>query len=79
MNIKKLDAVWANYSKAQKMYEKMLTDLHEIIKKESGLKISFICEKIGISEQMFRYYFRKKNVPQTVLKKLFKLLKTNSK
>lgn len=79
MNIKKLDAILANVNKAQKLYEKMLTDLREIIKKESGLKIAFICKNIGISEQMFRYYFRKKTVPQTVLKKLFKFLKTNSK
>lgn len=66
-----------SYFKSKKNYENMFEMLQKDIRGNCGLKVKAICERLEITEAMYRYYFRTKKWPEKLLKKLLKIIDEN--
>ena len=76
MKIAKYKRITENYLKAKKDYENMFFDL-QIDTRNSKLKVTAIAEMLGLKIGRLQYYFRTKNMPEKLLKKLLKILEKN--
>ena len=61
------------HKQAKIQYENMLVTLQKDIRNNCALKVGAICKELDIKTAMYRYYFRSKNWPEKLLKKLLKI------
>ena len=77
MNVTKYQNIIKSKQEIEKKYNNMFPGLQKDIRNNCKLKMSAIAKDLNLSTAMLRYYFRKKSMSNTLLKKLLKLVSEN--
>jgi hypothetical protein len=70
--IKQID----KYEYEKKVFDDMTNELHDLLKKQSKLKLTEICKILGVSKQMLRIKFKEKKFSILQIRNIIKLLET---